>query len=58
MAAEFLGPISNAPKAGNAGIAFHPPIRHDPFAIKLHDQTPGAPAKGPHSGRTTTRREQ
>ncbi len=58
MAPEFLGPISNAPKARNAGIPFQPPIRHDPVAIKLHDETPGALAKGPDSGRTTTRREQ
>jgi hypothetical protein len=48
----------NAAKTRNAGIAFHPPIRHDPIAIKLHDQTPGALAKSPDSGCTTTRREQ
>jgi hypothetical protein len=47
----------NAPETRNAGIALQRPIRRDPIAIELHDQTSEALANGCGGGRTTTRRE-
>jgi hypothetical protein len=57
VTAEVLAPIANAPKSRNAGIALHRPIRHDPIAVELHDQTSEAFTEGCTSGCTATRRE-
>jgi hypothetical protein len=54
---EFLARMVNAPETRNAGIALQQPIRHDPIAIELHDQTSEALANGCGGGRTTARRE-
>jgi hypothetical protein len=43
---EFLARMVNAPETRNAGIALQRPIRHDPIAIELHDQTSEALANG------------